>query len=119
MRNEIELRAALEDLLKEQGISLKDVLDMMDEEHTSGLQSLSRVSDLTEGQLSTIERKLSYRQINLLTFAIYALYLSNVPGLYKGLRLVPSREDVVVGQRVTFEGLNAVAEALGMSLEDS
>jgi len=116
MGDEIGLREAMDDLLKEQGISLKDVLDMMDEEPTSALQSISRISDLTEEQLSTLEKGLSYRQINLLAFATYALYLSNVPGLYKGMRLVPSREEVITGQRVTFHGLSAVAGALGMSL---
>jgi len=116
MSDEIGLREAMEDLLREQGINLKDVLDMMDEERTSALQSISKISDLTEEQLSAVEKSLSYRQINLLAFAIYALYLSNIPGLYKGMRLVPSREEVIAGQRVTFRGLSAVAGALGMSI---
>lgn len=119
MRNEIDLKDAMEDLLREQGINLKDVLDMMNEEPTSALQSISKISDLTEGQLSMLEKSLSYRQINLLAFALHALYLTNIPGLYKGMRLRPSREEVVVGQRVTFLGLSAVAEALGMELEES
>ena len=58
MRDEIGLKEAMEDLLREQGINLKDVLDMMDEEPTSALQSISRISDLTEEQLSAFEKSL-------------------------------------------------------------
>ena len=98
---------------------LKDVLDMMDEGRDSTMESLSRISGLKEEQLSFIAERLSYRQINLLTFALYALYLNNVSGLYKGMVLVPNREEVVIGQRVTFNGLNMVARALGMGIEGS
>jgi len=119
MPERIHLKEAVEDLLKEQGIVLKNVLDMMDEGSDSTMESLSRISGLSEEQLSSIVEMLSYRQINMLTFAVYALYLNNMSGLYKGMILVPNREEVMIGQRVTFNGLSMVARALGMNIEGS
>ena len=119
MPEQIHLKEVIEDLLKEQGIVLKDVLDIMGEGRDSAMESLSRTSGLKEEQLSFILERLSYRQINLLIFALYALYLNNMPGLYKGMVLVPTREEVMIGQRVTFNGLNLVARALGMGIEGS
>jgi hypothetical protein len=119
MPERIRLKEAVEDLLKEQGIVLRDVLDMMDEGRDSTMESLSRISGLSEEQLSFVTERLSYRQINLLIFALYALYLNNLSGLYKGMVLVPNREEVMIGQRVTFNGLNMVASALGMGIEGS
>ena len=119
MPERIRLKEAVEDLLKEQGIVLKGVLDMMDEGRGSAMESLSRISGLDEERLSSIAERLSHRQINLLTFALYALYLNNVSGLYKGMILVPNREEVMIGQRVTFNGPNVVAWALGMDIEGS
>lgn len=118
MPEQIHLKEAVEDLLKEQGILLKDLLDMMDEENGSVTRSISRISDLHGEQLSAVERRLSFRQINLLTFVVCALYLNNMSGLYKGMLLIPRRQEVMAGQRVTFDGLKAVARALGMSLEE-
>ncbi|HYA21930.1 MAG TPA: hypothetical protein VEG31_01985 [Thermoproteota archaeon] len=119
MPDQIYLKEAIGDLLKEQGILLKDILDMMDEGRDSTMESLSRVSGLSEEQLSSVSEKLSHRQVNLLTFALYALYLNNMSGLYKGLVLVPNRDEVMIGQRVTLDGLVLVAQALGMDIGES
>jgi len=119
MRDQIDLRDAVEDLLREQGITLKDVLDLMDEGRDSVMRSLSKTSDLDDDQLSEIESKLSYRQINMLVFVLHALYVNNPSGLYRGMTLTPRREDVMVGQRITFEDIRAVAGALGMDLGET
>jgi len=119
MPEQVGLKEAIEDLLKEQGLLLKDVLDMMDEGRDSTMEFLSRISGLSEEQLYSVSEKLSYRQINLLTFALYAMYLNNMPGLYEGFVLMPSRDEVMIGQRVTLDGLGLVARALGINVEES
>jgi len=117
MSIEVGLRQALEDLVREQGINLRDVLDMMDEQRDSVVSSLSKISTLDDEQLSAIEAALSHRQINLVVFAVYAFYLGNLSGLYKGMAVVPRREDVMSGQRVTLDGLRQMAKALGIGVE--
>lgn len=104
-------------MLFEYGITLKDLLDAMDEDQESVKMSLLRVAHLNEEQLIFIERKLKSSEINYLVFVLQTFYVLNEAGLYKNLIIIPKRDDVMRGRKATFEGLLAVSEALGISIE--
>ncbi len=83
--NYVELRQALKDYLRDAGITLQDLLGVMDE----------------EGR--TLERRLTSKELNLLLFVVQAFYILNASGTYKGRVLYPAREDVVLGDKVSFQ----------------
>ncbi len=108
----IPLRKALKDYLKEQGTTLSDILGIMDEEKKGIIEALRERIQLTEEQSRVLERTLSSRDLNLLLFVIQAFYLLNPTGLYKGLVIEPTRDEVVWGNKVTYEGCRNVLKAL-------
>ncbi len=111
----VPLRKALEDFLKQQGLTLDDVLDAMDETKEGAIESLQKRVHLTERDLKFIERYLSARDINLLVLALQVFYLSYPGGLYRGLLITPTREEVIGPDgKVTREGLLKVMRALGI-----
>ncbi len=111
----IELRRVLKDYLKEQGITLKDLLDVMDEDKDEIMESLRKRVQLTEEQSRTLERTLSSRDLNLLLFVIQTFYILNPSGLYKGFIIDPSREDVMWRNKVTYDGCKMILKALRIS----
>lgn len=111
----IPLRRALKDYLREHGITLKDLLSVMDEDKEGVMEALSKRVYMTRTQRMALERGLSSRDLNLLLFVIQAFYILNPSGLYKGLIIEPVREDVMVGDKVTFEGCKMILRALGIS----
>jgi hypothetical protein len=113
----VHLRKAVEDLLREYEITLKDLLDAMDEERDSVMSSLLRVASLTEEELMLIERKLKTREINYVIFVIQTFYIINQTGLYKNLVVIPERDYVMEGRKASFDGLAAISKALGLSIE--
>jgi len=116
-REYIDLRAALKDYLKEQGITLSDLLSVMDEQKEGIMESLRKRVHLTEAQSRALERNLTSKQLNLLLFVVQAFYLLNPSGTYKDFILEPTREDVVYGDKATFEGCKMILEALRISTE--
>jgi len=114
-RDYIDLRRALKNYLKEQGITLMDLLSIMDEEKGGIIEALRKRVHLTEEQARTLERSLSSKDLNLLLFVISAFYLLNPSGMYKGFVIEPTREDVVQGEKVTFEGCRSILKALRVS----
>lgn len=111
----VPLRKALEDFLKQFGLTVEDVLDAMDETKEEALESLRRRANISEQDLHFIEMHLSAREINLLVFAIQVFYLSYPGGLYRNLLVTPTREEVVGPDgKVTREGLIRVMSALGI-----
>ncbi|MEM3193959.1 MAG: hypothetical protein QXH97_03125, partial [Candidatus Bathyarchaeia archaeon] len=101
--------------LREHGITLKDLLSVMDEDKEGIMEALSKRVYMTRAQRMALERHLSSRDLNLLLFVIQAFYILNPSGLYKGLIIEPVREDVMVGDKVTFEGCKMILKALGIS----
>ncbi len=114
----IPLRRALKDYLKEHGITLKDLLSVMDENKEGIMDSLSKRVHLTWRQREALERGLSSRDLNLLLFVIQAFYILNPSGLYKGLIIEPMREEVMFGDKVTFGGCKMILKALRISVDD-
>ena len=108
----IDLRKALKNFLKEHGVTLHDLLSVMDEDKEGIMDALRKRIHLTEDQSRALERTLSSRDLNLLLFVIQTFYILNPSGLYKGMKIEPSRDDVVWGDKVTFEGCKMIMEAL-------
>jgi len=114
----IPLKKVLKDYLREHGITLRDLLSAMDEDKEGIMEALSRRVHLTREQRRALERGLSSRDLNLLLFVIQAFYIINPSGLYKGFIIEPVREDVMFGDKVTFEGCKMILKALGISTKD-
>jgi len=108
----IDLRRALKDYLKEQKISLSDLLSVMDEDKEGIMEALKKRVHLTEAQSKALERNLLSRDLNLLLFVIQTFYILNLSGMYKGFIIEPTREEIVLGDKVTFEGCIMILKAL-------
>jgi len=117
-RDCIHLKKALKDYLKEQGITLKDLLNVMDEDKEDIIQALNERVHLTKTQSRVLERGLSSKDLNLLLFVIQAFYLLNPSGMYKGLITEPARGDIIWSDKATFEGCMAILKSLGISTQD-
>ena len=113
--NYIDIRTVLKNYLKEQGVTLSDLLGVMDEQKEGIMESLRKRVDLTEDQSRALEKNLTSKQLNLLLFVVQAFYLLNPSGMYKGFIIEPKREDVVYGEKATFEGCKMILEALRIS----
>ena len=112
----ISLRKALKDYLKEQGIMLSDLLSMMNEERKGIMEALRERIQLTDQQNKFLEQNYSSRNLNLLLFVAQAFYLQNYLGIYKGMVIEPTREDIVRGQKITYEGCKTILETLSMTI---
>jgi len=117
-RNYINLRNALKDYLKEQELTLSDLLGAMDEEKEGIMDALAKRVHLTEAQKRGLERGLTGKDLNLLLFVLQAFYLLNPSGLYKGFVIEPTVGDIVYGDKATFEGCKSILRALGISIHD-
>ena len=113
----IDIRTVLKNYLKEQGITLSDLLSVMDEQKEGIMESLRKRVYLTDAQCRALEKNLTSKQLNLLLFVVQAFYLLNPSGTYKGFIIEPKREDVVYGEKATFEGCKMILEALRISTE--
>jgi len=116
-RRYVNLRTALKNYLKEQGITLSDLLSVMDEQKEGIMEALRKRVHLTKGQSRALEENLTSKQLNLLLFVLQAFYLLNPSGVYKGFIIDPSREDVMRGDKATFEGCKMILKALRISTE--
>jgi len=108
----IPLKKAVDDYLREQGLTVADVVAVMDEDKESIAESLRKrcaISFRTERQLL---EKLTSKQLNMLIFVVQVFYIINIGGMYKGLIIHPERGSVVSGQKVTEEGLRQILKAL-------
>ena len=111
----ITLREALEDLLREEGITLDDLLDAMDEDPRGIAESLMARVELSEEDVRRLEEAYSPRELNLIVFVLQAFYLSVPSGIYKGMLVYPTREEVVgPSGKVTRRGLALVIRSLGL-----
>ena len=113
----IPLKEVLKDYLKEHGITLKDLLSAMDEDKEGIMEALGKRVHLTRDQRRALELGLSSKDLNLLLFVIQTFYIINPSGLYKGFIIEPVREDIMFGDKITFEGCKMILKALGISTE--
>jgi len=110
----IELRRALKDYLGDAGITLQDLLGVMDEEKGGIIEALRKRIHLTEEEGKALERRLTSKELNILLFVVQAFYVLNTSGTYKGRVLYPTREDVVRGDKVSSQGCKMILRALGI-----
>jgi len=116
-RKYVDLRTALKNYLKEQGITLQDLLSSMDEDKEGIMEALRKRVYLTEDQSRILEEKLTSKELNLLLFVIQAFYILNPSGMYRDFIIEPTREDVMYGDKATFEGCKLILKALRISTE--
>ena len=111
----IRLKDALRDFLREQGLTIDDILDAMDETpELIEISFLKRVN-ISREDYRKLERNYTSRQLNLLIFVIQVFYFANLSGLYKNRLIIPLREEVVgVDGRITKEGLMKIIRSLGL-----
>ncbi|RLF04399.1 MAG: hypothetical protein DRJ64_06985 [Thermoprotei archaeon] len=111
----ITLREALKDFLKEQGLTIDDILNSMDEKPEGIIRSLVKRVNITYEEALALERLYTSRQLNLLIFAIHLFYYVNPSGLYKGRVIIPFRNQIVgYDGRITKNGLFLIMRSLGI-----
>jgi len=111
----ITLREALKDFLREEGLSLRDILEVMDEDPRGLIESLLKRVDIDIDQAVELERNFTSRQLNLIILALHIFYIANISGYYKGYLIVPLREEVVNKEgKITKEGLKKIIKSLGL-----
>lgn len=116
----IPLKKAVDDYLKEQGLTVADVVAVMDEDRESLVESLRKRCEISLKTERLLLERLTSKQLNMLIFVIQVFYIINMGGMYKGFIIHPERSRVVSGQKATEEGLRLVLKALGFpSLEQA
>ena len=113
----IHIRKALRDYLKEQDVTLSDLLNAMPEDRQGTMEALRERVYLSEAQSTALERSIRSRDLDLLLFVVQAFYLINPSGLYKGFTIEPLREEVVRGEKATFDGCKRILKALRVTAQ--
>jgi len=106
------LKRAVNDFLSEAGLTLQEVLSLMDDEVGGIDESLRRRVLLDDVSAKRLESALSSRQLNYLIFVLQTFYIINPSGMYKSMSLIPAREEVMMGERATIEGVRSILRAL-------
>lgn len=115
MHRLITLKDALRDFLNDAGLSLQDILSVMDEDPRGLIESLMARIDIDEHEAELLEKLYTAKQLNMLLFAIQVFYIANPSGYYKGFLIYPLREKVVgPSGKVTREGLSLLLRSLGI-----
>ena len=112
MSGTIPLSSAVNDFLSEAGLTLREVLSLMDDEAGGIDESLRRRILLDDVSAKRLELALSSRQLNYLIFSLQTFYIINPSGMYKSMSLLPAREDVMFGDKATIEGVRLILRAL-------
>ena len=108
------LRTAVKDFLSEAGLTLREVLNLMDEEAGGIDESLRKRVWLDDISAKKLESALSSSQLNYLIFVLQTFYIINPSGLYKSMTLIPSREAIMGGEKATIEGVRLILGALNI-----
>lgn len=104
-RRSIPIETALQDLLREYGIELEDLLiAMIDEGIDVYKELIKRIDRLTKDAIKVIESK-PWKLVALTLFVLQAFYIINLSGLYKGCLLDPPREIIMNGLKARFNGV--------------
>lgn len=115
VRRVITLKGALEDFLNDAGLSLSDVLSVMDDDPRGIIESLLKRVDISEEEAERLEKMLTSDQLNLLILVLHVFYYANPSGYYKGFLIYPPYDQVVgPNGKITREGLNLVMRSLGI-----
>jgi len=112
MNSTISLRVVVNDFLSEAGLTLKEVLNLMDEEAGGIDESLRMRVWLDDISAKKLESALGSRQLNYLIFALQTFYIINPSGMYKSMFILLSREAVLRGEKATIEGVHLILRAL-------
>jgi hypothetical protein len=108
----IPLKKAVDDYLREQELTIADIVKVMDADKEGIAESLRKRCAISFSTERRLLEKLTSKQLNYLIFVIQAFYIINIPGMYKGLIIYPKRDLVVAGEKVTEEGLRQILKAL-------
>jgi DNA-binding transcriptional MerR regulator len=113
----IDVKLALKDFLRDNGLTLDDILSVMDEDKEGAIEALRKRTLLSEHELEQLERKATSRQLNTLLFVIQLFYLANPSGLYKNKPIYPCRDDVVRDGKITAESVKQILKILGVHID--
>ncbi len=114
MNRYIRLKDALKDFLKEYDLTINDILNLMDESKEGAIRALRKRTHLNLRQIKFLIESLSSKQLNLLLFVLQTFYISNQSGLYKGRLLVPKRDQVIINNKASIEGLRLIMRELNI-----
>ena len=104
--------------MKEFGVTPADVVAAMDEDPEGLLESLLKTVHVDRRTAERIISRMPAKHLNFAIFVAHALYLRNPSGLYKGKLIVPERDEVVRGEKLTLEGFREMLKALELYLID-
>lgn len=113
----IDVKLALKDFLRDNGLTLDDILSAMDDDKEGAIEALRRRTLLSNYELKQLERKATSRQLNTLLFVIQLFYLANPSGLYKGRLIYPCRDDAVKDGKLTAESVKQILKILGIHID--
>ncbi|MBS7612194.1 hypothetical protein KEJ27_08360 [Candidatus Bathyarchaeota archaeon] len=113
----IDVKLALKDFLRDNDLTLDDILSAMDEDKEGAIEALRRRTFLSEYELKQLERKATSRQLNTLLFVIQLFYLANPSGFYKDKLIYPCREDAVKDGKITAGSIKQILKILGIHID--
>ncbi|OYT40094.1 MAG: hypothetical protein B6U89_03090 [Desulfurococcales archaeon ex4484_58] len=108
----IPIEHALNDLLREYGITIDDLLIAMRYEDLDVYDELVKRIDNPTKELLAELASLSWRTLALTLFVLQAFYIINPSGLYKGCIIDPPREVVMRGFKASCSGLKILINRL-------
>jgi len=112
----IDVKLALKDFLRDNGLTLDDILSAMDDDKEDAIEALRKRTLLSKHELEQLEREATSRQLNTLLFVIQLFYLANPSGLYKNRLIYPCRDDAVRDGKVTAESVKQILKILGIRI---
>ncbi|MEM1768506.1 MAG: hypothetical protein QXH77_04015 [Desulfurococcaceae archaeon] len=105
MDNWITVDKAFVDLLHEYGITIDDLLIAIEYSNIDVYSELIKRLDNCTRDIVEFINGLPWKTVALLLFIVQSLYIVNTTGLYKGYRLYPPRDSIVVSFKISFNGL--------------
>lgn len=112
----IPVESALRDLLREYGITLQDLLIAMSSENVDVYEEIIKRLEVKSRDVVETVLGIPWDLAALTLFTVQAFYLTNPSGLYKGYLLDPSREEIVVGDKIRFLGMIKLINRLKIML---
>ncbi len=103
---------ALLDLLKEQGLSINDLLEAMRIEDIDVYNELKKRLLYRDKVVEAFIDGLDWRRVAILLFTVQALYIINPSGIYKGYLITPLHDQVVFKDKILPYGLIILAKSL-------
>ncbi len=111
-RGYIPVKNALLDLLREQGLSINDLLEAMRLENIDVYNELKKRLLYRDRMVEVFIESLNWRGAAILLFAVQALYIINPAGIYKGYLIIPLHDQVVFKDKILPHGLIILAKSL-------